>query len=121
MTHNRRILVVEDDVTIKQAIAYLLKLEGYEVELASNGQDALEKLQDGYSPCLIILDLMMPVMDGMEFMRKFQADSSIPHPPVVVLSGDGRVKEKTESLAVVESILKPVSIEKILDIAQRYC
>ena len=68
----KSILLVEDDADIRDAIAYLLTDEGYEVACASNGREALSYLHDGLTPSLILLDMMMPGMDGISF-REAQA------------------------------------------------
>src|SRR5690349_17497986 len=85
---HRPVLIVEDDADLREMMAQLLTLEGFSVETASNGREALRYLEsgDGGRPNLILLDLMMPVMDGWEFRRRQLADMRSAEIPVVVLS-----------------------------------
>jgi two-component system, chemotaxis family, chemotaxis protein CheY len=72
---NALVLVVEDDTLLRQTIADVLEIEGYEVECAGDGREALAFLQNGTQPCLIVLDLTMPEMDGWEFRRRQKANT----------------------------------------------
>jgi len=78
----KHILIVEDDFALSDAFAIALRQEGYEVFIAQNGKKALEHLADN-TPDLILLDVLMPVMDGKEFLRKYDNTARV---PVVVLS-----------------------------------
>src|SRR5215510_5543427 len=80
------VLIVEDDADLREMMAQLLSLEGFQTAAVANGREALEYLQGGEAPHLILLDLMMPVMDGWEFRRQQQADPSLSRVPVIVLS-----------------------------------
>ena len=85
----KRILIVEDDAPIQSALASLLDDEGYEVSLANDGEEALNRMEGDALPDLILLDLRMPVMDGWEFRSAQKRDSRLAQVPVVVLSADG--------------------------------
>lgn len=96
-----------------------LELEGYNVEIASNGKQALERLNAGVHPCVILLDLMMPVMDGWQFRRQQIQDAAIADIPVIVVSAAGR-----ERLAEVDAdayLSKPVDLEQLLARVTEYC
>src|SRR4051794_24569059 len=80
------VLIVEDDEDLRDMMAQLLKIEGFAAATVANGREALAYLHESPTPNLILLDLMMPVMDGWEFRRQQQADPSIARVPVVVLS-----------------------------------
>src|SRR5436853_5733359 len=81
------VLIVEDDVDLREMMAELLTLEGFAAAAVANGREALEYLHQGYDkPDVILLDLMMPVMDGWEFRRRMQSDPAIANLPVIVLS-----------------------------------
>ena len=80
------VFVVEDDVDTRDMLGKFLELEGFRVEVASNGQQALERLASGVHPCVILLDLMMPVMDGWQFRRHQARHQEIAEIPVIVVS-----------------------------------
>src|SRR4026209_1348307 len=80
------VLIVEDDEDLREMMAQLLTLEGFVAATVANGREALEYLQHASKPDVILLDLMMPVMDGWEFRRRQQADPDLAPLPVIVLS-----------------------------------
>jgi CheY-like chemotaxis protein len=117
------ILVVEDDEDIREGIADALRDQGYAVTTATNGAEALDQLKRAASepPSLILLDLMMPVMNGWELCQAMQDDGALASIPVVVLSGDAHAQQKTAALRVQDAIAKPISLAKLLEVAERYC
>jgi CheY-like chemotaxis protein len=117
MTMTRRILLVEDDVDVRDAVAETLADAGYEVSTASNGQAALEILRSGTTlPGLILLDLMMPVMDGWAFRDEQRRDPAISSLPVVALTAHGDVS----ALAVDGYLRKPIEPDELLDTLARF-
>ena len=80
------VFVVNDDAETAEAIKALLEHDGYEVETAADGQTALRKLRDGLRPCIILLDLMMPVIDGYQFRAAQLKDDELAEIPVIVCS-----------------------------------
>jgi CheY-like chemotaxis protein len=116
----RTILVVEDDAATRDALAMVLAAEGYSVVGAANGQEALSRLHTAPRPDLILLDLMMPVMDGWQFRREQAQDPALAGIPVVVLSADSNVQQKAASLHAAGYLQKPVDIENLLDAIGRY-
>ena len=115
------VLVVDDDSGIRETLAEVLGDEGYDVLTAVHGRDALDKLRaDGRQPCVILLDLMMPVMTGSQFYAEQQKDPKLAAVPVVVISADGNVAFKAQSFGG-EYVAKPVRIEKVLEIIHRHC
>ncbi len=88
MNHSGSILVVEDEPDLAQPLCDLLRAHGYEVEHAPNGAEALARLTKADPPALILLDLMMPVMDGWQFLAERKRDPSAAPLRVVVMSGD---------------------------------
>jgi CheY-like chemotaxis protein len=86
----KRILVVEDDAITLSAIRMVLTWEGYVVDCARNGREALDRLRSSaVKPDLILLDVRMPVLDGEQFRQEQQGDPALRDIPVVVISGDG--------------------------------
>lgn len=122
-TPNNRdvVLVVDDDKDIRETIAELLEEHGYGVAQAANGVDALLYLRHAPAPCVIILDLMMPFMDGMTFRSEQLQDASIADVPVIVLSADVAAKEKARHLNAFEGLRKPVGIDVLLSAVNRVC
>jgi CheY-like chemotaxis protein len=112
------ILVVEDDADLRAAVADILEDEGFHVHVAENGQDALVELDHmGQRPCLVLLDLMMPVMDGFTFMERLRADPGLSQVPVVVCSAS--VREPPEGARAM--LRKPFEIPALVDAVSGYC
>ncbi len=102
-------------------MADLLEAEGYEVRVAANGRDGLDVLQrDTEPPCLILLDLRMPDMDGVAFLAALRAQPRLASVPVVLVSADSRLPLKTHDLGVT-SIKKPVDVDELLAVVKRHC
>ena len=116
-----RILLVEDNEDISVAMAQVLEVEGYAVTRAMHGAEALAALHDGLHPRLIILDLMMPVMDGVEFRRLQRADPAIASIPVVVVSGVGHMMDEVQATGVARCFPKPVDIDQLLGVVTELC
>ena len=115
------ILVVDDDEDIRFAMSDTLEAEGYRVLLAEDGSDALAKLRaEGERPCVILLDLMMPKMDGWGFRAAQRDDPALADIPVVVLSADAQVKKKAAELGADGSMAKPIRIDELLTMIKRF-
>lgn len=118
---NKAILLIEDDEAILEGLKELLRIEDFNVVSASNGKLGLDYLQSCSDlPRLIILDLMMPVMDGFQFRKAQLANPKIRDIPVLVMSADGRVKTKQEILEVQEYIKKPIDIDLFVKTIRKY-
>lgn len=115
------VLVVEDDVDIRAVIRIALEAEGYTVATVGNGREALEYLRGVGIPRLILLDLMMPVMDGWQFRAVQQADPAWAGIPVVVVSADGRASQKADALGAAGGLGKPIDLDLLLDVVSRHC
>jgi CheY-like chemotaxis protein len=113
------ILLVEDDPGAREALSDILREEGFRVETANNGREALDYLERSPAPCVILLDLVMPVMDGWEFRERQLADARLASISVLVLTataGDGlRAVEPGDVLR------KPVDFGVLLDRVERLC
>jgi CheY-like chemotaxis protein len=116
-----RILVVDDDADNRETLADLLGIYGYQVITASNGKEALALLHGGERPCLILLDLRMPVMDGWEFRRRQLADPRLAGIPILVTTAVAPGTVEAESLAIDVYLPKPFDVDLLLDVIRRYC
>jgi len=96
-----------------------LELEGYQVETAANGKLALERLGSGVGPCVIVLDLMMPVMDGWQFRQAQIRDAALANIPVIVVSAAGR--ERLERIQADAYLSKPVDLDELLGCVTQFC
>jgi|SRR5215471_18462779 len=114
------ILVVEDDPSMRASVVALLQSEGFAVRSAENGRRALELLADAPPPRLILLDLMMPVMDGWEFLAERRRFGSAPaaSTSVVLLSGLGFINGAP---GISDFLRKPVDATALLDCVRRFC
>ena len=110
MPNGPPILVVDDDILVRDTLAMLLRWEGYPVTRAANGQEALDQLRNGTLRRLILLDLMMPVIDSWQFRRHQQADPWLAAIPVVVVSAVTDVRD----LGAVGYLCKPVDADELL-------
>src|SRR5215203_3497351 len=93
------ILVVEDNDDVREMMSITLQLEGHKVVTAANGRQALEVLQRGTDPCMILLDLMMPVMNGWQFQEEVAKDPKLRDIPVVIVSAAAGERVKKSSAA----------------------
>lgn len=116
------VLVVEDDEDIRADLAAILRVKGFAVDEAANGKEALAQLQGGARPCLIVLDLMMPVMNGWELRAAMLGEHTLSEIPVVVVSGKGRIAPDEEAtLAPAAVLVKPFELTELLELVARYC
>lgn len=115
------ILIIEDDLAIRTYLSMLLELEGFQIRQASNGQEGLNSLEkDKTLPSLIILDLMMPVMDGWQFRENQVADPEASSIPVVVMTADGHAPEKAAKMGAQGCIQKPLNIDLLLKTVNKF-
>ena len=116
------VLVVEDDEDIRADLAAILRVKGFAVDEAANGKEALARLQGGARPCVIVLDLMMPVMNGWELRAAMLGEGNLSAIPVVVVSGKGRIAPDEEAtLAPAAVLVKPFELTELLELVARYC
>ncbi len=114
------ILVVEDDPLIREAIRDMLTLEGYPVRTATHGREALDVIAQGAKPSLILLDLMMPVVDGWQLMELLAEDSELKGIPIVVISAVGEVGHFKNQQNAIELVQKPFNLAHLLTIVNRH-
>ena len=113
------VLIIEDDDDLREMMDQLLTLEGYQPETASNGKEALDFLHGGGRPDLILLDLMMPVMDGWEFRRRQREDPQLSKLPVVILSALDQ--SRAAELGGAAFLKKPLDFDRLLELVRSYC
>jgi DNA-binding response OmpR family regulator len=117
-----RVLIVDDDFAIRESLAELLEGEGYLPIVAANGRDALAKLdEDGPWPCLIVLDLMMPLMNGESFRELQLRIPELAGIPTIVVTADIQAQSRVEPLNVQASLQKPLDIERFVATVSDHC
>lgn len=115
------VLVVEDDPATLEAIGALLQFDGYTVVTARNSTEALHKLSGGLRPCLILLDLMLPHMDGFRFRRQQLQDAKLSQIPVAVYSGRVGAKPQLAPLGSAPYFQKPLDFDAFLNLVEAHC
>jgi two-component system response regulator MprA len=113
------ILVVEDDVDCREAVVAALECDGYHVLAASNGYEALILARGDVRPAMILLDLMLPVMDGWQFLSLQQSERDICGIPVVLFSGERELGRRAQELRVAGWLRKPVDLQQLLATVER--
>jgi CheY-like chemotaxis protein len=120
--HCGRVLVVDDDAGIRDSLRELLELEGYAVDTAEHGRAGLQNIEAAGAPCLVLLDLMMPVMNGVEFLQALRR-----HPDPQVANAAVAVVSALDDASAVQApyhcevLRKPVDVDKLIDTVHRYC
>lgn len=115
---NKKILIVDDHREIRQVMAELLEINGYQVAGAANGREALALLEEHEPPCLILLDLMMPVMNGWEFLAELRGREDLAGLPVVVVSAYEDRAPRDQVQAVIK---KPIEFPRLLRQVEIFC
>ena len=113
---SRFVLIVDDDPNLLEVTSFVIESEGMAVETARNGEEALASLRAGRLPVLVLLDLMMPVMNGWEFLDEVAKDPSLKVIPVVVLTA----AERAQVPETVEVLRKPMDLRALLQVVERY-
>ena len=115
------VLVVDDDVDVRDALRDTLEQEGYSVAEATNGMQALEYLHDNPPPSLVLLDWNMVPMNAPAFMEALAKTDLVGRFPIVLITADVRVVEKAAAANFSGYLKKPVSIESLFEVVERYC
>jgi CheY-like chemotaxis protein len=111
------VLIVEDDDMLRESVRDLLRDHGFDTVEAINGRAALDYLKANPPPCVVLLDLMMPVMNGWDFMAALLRLQSAPMPPIVVTSA---MADRAPSGAAA-ILRKPFDLDELVDIVRRHC
>jgi CheY-like chemotaxis protein len=115
------ILLVEDDDGLGSILAAVLQDQGYRVVLASNGREALDYLSTQRPPDLILLNLVMPAMNGWKFREQLQKIPELAEIPVILLSGVRNLEKQAASLGATDSFTKPYNLKALVDAVRQYC
>lgn len=115
----RSLLVVDDDASIREVLTAILASQGYPVVTAAEGEEALALLHEGLRPCLVLLDLRMPGMDGRAFREEQMKEAELALIPVVILTGDRDGAEIAAALGT-EHITKPIELDQLLALVSRF-
>jgi CheY-like chemotaxis protein len=118
--HDDFVLIVEDDPETANALAEFLNVQGYGSMIAENGQHAIDLLRAGTKPCLILLDIMMPVKSGWDFRDEMLADPTIAPIPIVVVTADMAAVARAMSLQL-PLLRKPVDTGQLMAEVTRLC
>lgn len=114
MTRSLSILIIDDDEDIREALRDILERAGYQIATAAHGADAMSQLRAGERPGVIVLDLMMPVMDGYEFVAEKRKDPELAGIPIVVITAGGYAAEKAAALGAAGYVQKPFKANALL-------
>jgi DNA-binding response OmpR family regulator len=116
----RTVLVVEDEPDTREMLRDFLELGGFAVATAANGRDGLVEARR-HKPCVILLDLMMPVMSGEQFRKVQMTESGIRHIPVVVLSARHDACRIAEIIRAADCITKPLDMDRLIEVVDKQC
>ena len=119
MSPGAPVLLVDDEPAVRESLAELLELQGYSVVEAGDGRAALDLLHEGLTPCVILLDLWMPQMDGVAFLEQRQREPELAQIPVVVVSALGDAEKRTAGLDVQGHLAKPVPLPRLYTLLER--
>ena len=111
--------MVDDDADIRDSLREVLEDEGYEVACVGNGREALDHLKAASPrPCVILLDLMMPVMDGWQFRKEQKLHPEIADIPLVVITATGK---RPVLVDAADLVMKPLDLNRLFEAIERYC
>lgn len=116
--HTKSVLIIDDEEGIRETLQMALELEGYEVQAAANGKEGLEALERIRRPCLILVDLMMPVMNGWEFAAAIHQNAQLSTIPVVVVTA---FTDRAHDVPANAVLRKPINLDALLAIVHQYC
>src|SRR5512142_2952559 len=115
------VLIVEDDRAVREAAVALLEVDGLRVAEAENGAEALAELAEGLRPKVIVLDMMMPMVDGEKFLKARRLEPDIASIPVIIFSALQKIPRDLSESRVVAILSKPVEPQRFLRTVREYC
>ena len=121
MTHRHpTVLIVDDNDDVREVLAFYVGRAGYAVDTARDGAEALEKMR-AMCPCIVVLDLAMPGMTGVDFRFAQLADKAIKHVPVLVCSATIDIRETSQKIGAVAFAEKPIEAEALMALIREHC
>lgn len=111
-----KVLIVDDDDDIRETLSEIIAIEGYQAISAANGREALDLLMDGVAPCVVLLDLMMPVMNGWELLEALRQDDKLSAIPVVAITAG-----RSSAPLADHTLRKPLETGDLLDLIASVC
>jgi CheY-like chemotaxis protein len=118
----RTVLVVDDDADLRESIEVVLSSRGHRVATAADGEEALAWLQQRVArPCVVLLDLMMPRMNGFELRARMSADPGLSAIPVVIITGAGLLADSNTEALPTEVLRKPIEPSTLLRTVGKFC
>jgi len=115
------VLVIEDNAEIREVLEEMIRADGTVVESAADGAQGWARVGREPTPCLILLDLKMPVMDGVEFLKLRNADPEIARIPVIMLTGSAELEEREQELHFQGFVKKPFDPDALSRLVRQYC
>ena len=114
------VLIVDDDADIRDAVTVVLQMEGFAVAPACGVEDAYRRMRDGFRPCVVLLDLHMPELDGWAFLDRMRDEPSLADVPVAIVSGDAN-QRAAAAAAGCDFLLKPVRPAQLVAAVGKHC
>jgi CheY-like chemotaxis protein len=108
------VLIVDDDHDLREVLSYVLADNGYEMASCNNGQEAFEWLRTHSAPAIIFVDLMMPIMNGREFMRRLAKDPKLRDIPAIVMSASANIQVEFGA----HCLPKPFNVKALIEVVQ---
>ncbi|MGQ0606846.1 MAG: response regulator [Chloroflexota bacterium] len=121
MQHSHSVLIVEDDPAIRDVYVELLASEGHAVSQAAHGEEAMGMLLDGTRPCVIVADLLMPILDGWGLAARLATEPRLASIPLVVLSAQAPSDSRDTPRGARARLTKPVVLDELVATVERYC
>ena len=118
---SHQVLVVEDDPALREIYAGALRGYGHDVRTAADGAEALQRLENGWAPCVVFLDLRMPGMDGWELSRRLRDDERWKDLPVVVVAAHFRIDREAAEIGAVSWLQKPFDLARLDEETKAFC
>lgn len=112
-SHRCSVLVVDDDADVRELLRVALQAEGYDVAAVGNGREALNHLRSHADTCIILLDLMLPIMDGAHFRTAQLHDRSLAWIPMILMSGAPGADRRAHELGARRLVRKPLDLDDV--------